>query len=222
MGEGGRVWFDADVWKHMWTGDDEWYKHATEFYIEEEPAIDVGGALTLIKSELDDLEGMLRGYADLVSEVSRAGRRTPSKVADFTVAKKAELVEYLTDGMREFNKSKAALLTAADIKTKLTRVLHILTAAPAHVEPARAAVAAVTPVAVEEEGEVVKREEYEGYWGQGDMHFAEVRKFDASNPRGMYQRWVDGKFDRTLPDYKEARMQMGEMRGLLGRLEALG
>jgi hypothetical protein len=178
--------------------------------------------LALIQIELDHLEGMLRGFADLVSEVRSAGRRTPSKVADFTVAKKAELVEYLTDGMREFNKSKAASFTAADIKTKLRRVLDILTSAPAHVEPARAAVAAVTPVAVEEEGEVVKREEIEGYWGQGDMHVITVRKFAASHPRGMYQRWVDGKFDRTLPDYKEAGMQMGEMRGLLGRLEALG
>ena len=30
------VQYDADVWKLMWTRDDVWYKHATDFYIEEE------------------------------------------------------------------------------------------------------------------------------------------------------------------------------------------
>jgi hypothetical protein len=38
VGLGAQVWIEPDVWKRMWTRDNEWYRHATEFYVEEEPA----------------------------------------------------------------------------------------------------------------------------------------------------------------------------------------
>ena len=179
---------------------------------------DVRGALTLLTSELLDLGKMLKGYAELQSAVRWSERQTPSEVEEFTAQQKANLAACLTEAEAGF---RDEVVTAADIKIKLVRVLGILQQAPAYVEPARAAGTPVVPVV--DTGEVVKREQVEGYWGQSDMHIVEVRKFDASDPRGVYQRWVDGNFDRTLPEYKEAGMPaMTQMRGLLGRLEALG
>ena len=179
---------------------------------------DVRGALTLLTSELVDLGKMLKGYAELQSAVRWSERQTPSEVEEFTAQQKANLAACLTEAEAGF---RDEVVTAADIKIKLVRVLGILQQAPAYVEPARAAGTPVVPVV--DTGEVVKREQVEGYWGQSDMHIIEVRKFDASDPRGVYQRWVDGNFDRTLPEYKEAGMPaMTQMRGLLGRLEALG
>ena len=170
-------------------------------------------ALPLLTSELEDLGKMLKMYVSLQSEVRWAERQTEKKVEEFTAQQKANLVTCLTQAQAAF---RGAIITPADVKTKLTRVLSILEKVPVYVEPARAAAVA----GVDEEGTVVSTEWIEGKFG--DRHVIEIRKYADNDPRGIYQRWVDRKFNQTLPDFQEARMPaMVEMRGLLGRLDAL-
>ena len=171
---------------------------------------DVRGALTLLTSELEDLGKMLKGYAELKSEVRWAERQTEKEVKEFTALQKATLVGRLREAEAAF---RGEIITPADVKTKLTRVLSILEKAPAYVEPAREAAV----VDVDEEGEVLKTEVVDSKWGPVRI---EIRKFAADHPRGEYQEWINGKFKRTVTH--EARMPaMAEMRGLLGRLDAL-
>ena len=174
--------------------------------------IDVRGAMTLINSELQSLESMLTGYAELVSEVRWAQRNTPSEVKEFTVQQRAKLVDCLTAAEAGF---RTEIVTVADIKIKLIRVLGILQKAAAYVEPARAAV--VTGSSEDEEGEVLETEVIDSKWGPVRK---EIRKFAADHPDGEYQEWIDGRFKRTVAH--EVRMSAtAQMRALLGRLDAL-
>ena len=174
-------------------------------------------AMKSIHSELEELEMTLKGYAALVSAVRYAERRMKIEMKDFTEQKKIEVVDCLRDAATEFQDFQVGKMIApGDIENKLARVLAKLEATAAYVEPAR------TPAVARKDDkddhfEVVSREEIEGRT-TGDRTVIEIRKYDDSNPRGMYQKWVDRKFDRTLPDYKlPAR---AEMKALLARMKA--
>ena len=172
-----------------------------------------GETLALIHSELEEFAERLRGYAELVHAVRWAERNMPSEINAFTDDKKTSLVDSLKRAA-EFNAEN--VIAPGDITIKLARVLARLEETAAYVEPAREPAVA----GVDEEGTVVSREWIEGKFG--DMHVIEIRKYADNDPRGIYQRWVDDKFNQTLPDFQEARMPaMVEMRGLLGRLDAL-
>lgn len=165
--------------------------------------IDVRGAMTLINSELQSLESMLTGYPTLVEEVGWAQRNTPSEMKEFTVERKTKLVNCLTEAEAGF---RAEIVTPADVKIKLTRVLSIL-----------------QKVSV-----VVSTENFVGRFG--DPHEIVICKYAADHPRGMYQEWKDGKFSRTIPreEFEETHPEVGslgsearmpvmvEMRSLLG------
>ena len=172
-------------------------------------------AMTLIHSELEKFAVRLRGYAALVSEVRWAERNMPSEINAFTDDKKTRLVDCLKGAATEFNAKN--MIAPDDITIELARVLARLEETAAYVEPARAPAVA----GVDEDFKVVSREEIEGR-NTGDKTVIEIRKYGANAAQGIYQKWVDRKFDRTLPDFQEARMPaMVEMRGLLGRLDAL-
>ena len=204
--------------------------------------LDVRGAMTLINSELQSLESMLTGYAELVSEVRWAQRNTPSEMKGFTVERKTRLVNCLTEAEAGF---RAEIVTPADVKIKLTRVLSILQNAASYVEPARTPT--VTPAveevkrvsAVQKTYKVLRswseiRDEYAG----STYYYWEDRLYAADDANGQYQRWVNGRYDNTFtPDraYIERYVdghQHGEntgslahraqMRALLGRINALG
>ena len=171
-------------------------------------------AIRIIHSELEAFAERLRGYAELVHAVRWAERNMPSEINAFTDDKKTKLVDCLREAAVEFNAKN--MIVRADITIELARVLARLEETAAYVEPARAPAVA----GVDEDFKVVSREEFEGKYG--DVHVIEIRKYADNDPRGIYQRWVDRKFNQTLPDFQEARMPaMVEMRGLLGRLDAL-
>ena len=170
-------------------------------------------AITLIHSELEEFSERLRGYVALRDEVRWAERNMPSEIDAFTDDKKKRLVDCLKRAA-DFNAEN--VIAPGDITIKLARILARLEETAAYVEPAREPAVA----GVDEEGIVVSREWSEGKFGE--MHVIEIRKYADNDPRGIYQEWVDNKFNRTLPDSQEARMPaMVEMRGLLGRLDAL-
>ena len=174
-----------------------------------------GETLALIHSDLDKFVERLRGYAEMVSEVRWAARNMPSEITAFTDDEKTRLVGCLSEAAAEFNAKN--MIAPADITIELARVLDRLEETAAYVEPAREPAVS----GKDEDFEVVSREEFEGR-NTGDKTVVEIRKYADNDPRGIYQRWVDRKFDRTLPDFQEARMPaMVEMRGLLGRLDAL-
>ena len=174
-----------------------------------------GETFRIIHSELEAFAERLRGYAELVHAVRWAERNMPSEINAFTDDKKTKLVDWLREAAAEFNAKN--MIARADITIELARVLARLEETAAYVEPAREPAVA----GKDEDFEVVSREEFEGR-STGDKTVVEIRKYADNDPRGIYQEWVDRKFNRTLPDFQEARMPaMVEMRGLLGRLDAL-
>ena len=82
-------------------------------------------------------------------------------------------------------------------------------------------------VSEEETFSVVSRKIYEGRFG--DSHEVAIRRYGPADGPAVYQEWIDGKFQRTLPvgDATTATQQQDRMpeiahtRGLLSRLKEL-
>lgn len=161
----------------------------------------VRGGLALIDSELVSLGKMLEGYASVEAAVGWTLRNTPGRAQDFTARQQGLLVGRLERAEAGF---RVEIVNAADVKTKLTRVLSILKNAPVYVapppEPARAAAVAVKRAEdfkLLREWTVYREEPHSGCV----PYFWEERLYSASDPKGAYQKYVNGEYNSSFtPD----------------------
>ena len=108
VGLGAQVWIEPDVWKRMWTRDNEWYRHATEFYVEEEPAEPVWSGVGF------QLEKARRG----MDFIEQGMREELQEIIDYDLKEKCDALKTLKASLQlRLNSVDVYKSTAVGIQT---------------------------------------------------------------------------------------------------------